>query len=246
MRMFHMSLLLVAISSSAPAHADEVRAAVAANFTAPAKEIAAVFERSSGHKVLLSFGATGQLYAQITQEAPFQIFLSADQRTPEKAVSAGLGVPGTTFTYAVGKLVLFSKDPNLVRGEHTLKSAIFRKLAIANPTTAPYGAAAIEAMKSLRVYDVIAARIVHGQNVSQTFQFIDTGNAEIGFVALSQLVKTKGGSRWIVPENLHSAIRQDVVLLRRGERSDAARQFLAYLKSAPARAVIEKYGYGVE
>lgn len=246
MRMFQLAFLFVAISAIGPTQAEDVRAAVAANFTAPSKEIAVGFEKSTGHKLLLSFGATGQLYAQISQGAPFEILLSADRSTPEKAVSAGLATPGTVFTYAVGKLVLFSKDPNLVRGQATLKAGNFKKMAIANPATAPYGAAAVEVMKALGTYNSIEGRIVYGQNVSQTYQFIDTGNAELGFVALSQLVATKDGSRWLVPEHLHSAIRQDVVLLRRGERSDAARAFLSYLRSGPARAIIEKYGYGVE
>src|SRR5215470_11534538 len=182
-----------------PAAAAEINVAVAANFTEAAKEIAAAFERKTGNKVLLSFGSSGQFYTQITQDAPFQVFLSADQERPEKAVSEGFAVPSTQFTYAVGKLVLWSRDANLVKGESTLKDGAFTKIAIANPVAAPYGTAAIETMKALHVYDALQPKIVQGNSIAQTFQFVDTGNAELGFVALSQVHGVTAGTRWEVP-----------------------------------------------
>ena len=223
----------------------EVKIAVAANFTEPAKEIAAAFEKATGDKPVLSFGATGQFYAQIVQGAPFEILISADKATPAKAVSEGHAVAGTAFTYAIGKLVLYSKASGRALGEATLKEGKFEKVAIANPATAPYGAAAVETMKALGVYDTLQAKIVQGNNIGQTFQFIDTGNAEVGFVALSQVIFAKDGSRWIVPANLYAQIAQDAVLLKTGSGNEAANRFLAYLKGADARAVIEKYGYGI-
>ena len=232
------------VSTGLPANAgQDVKIAVAANFTDPIKEIAASFEKSTADKLLLSFGATGQFYAQITQGAPFDILISADKATPAKAISEGHAVAGTAFTYAVGKLVLFSKTAGLVSGEATLKDAKFAKIAIANPATAPYGAAAVEVMKALGVYDALLPKIVQGQNIAQTFQFVDTANAEVGFIALSQVAFAKDGSRWVVPSNLHAPIAQDAVLLKTGASNEAARNFLAFLKGPEAKAVIEKFGY---
>lgn len=231
--------------ASASARADEVRIAVAANFTEPVREIAPLFEKASGHKLLLSFGATGQFYAQITQAAPFDVLLSADKATVTKLVKEGHAVEGTQFTYAVGRLVLFSKQKGLVEGEQTLKSAGFAKIAVANPETAPYGAAAVEVMKALGVYDALKPKIVQGNNIAQTFQFVDTSNAEVGFVALSQVVLSSEGSRWVVPANLHSPIEQDAALLKQAAAKQAAAAFLAFLKGPEARAIIEKFGYGV-
>lgn len=236
----------VAALASGAARGADTNVAVAANFTEPAKEIARLFESKTGHKAILSFGATGQFYAQITQAAPFQVFLSADQSTAKKLVDDALAVGDSLFTYAVGKIVVFSKDPDLVKGEQTLREATFNKIAIANPETAPYGAAAIEAMKALGVYDKLSGKIVQGSNISQTFQFVDTGNAEIGFVALSQVIARPGGSRWIVPANLYAPIRQDAVLLRDGAGNAAARDFIAFLKGPDAAAVIERFGYATK
>ncbi len=231
---------------AAPAPAVEIHVAVAANFTEPSKEIAQLFERKTGNKAVLSFGATGQFYTQITQAAPFAVFLSADQATPKKLADEGLGVADTLFTYAVGKLVLFSKDAALVKGEQTLRDGKFNKIALADPKTAPYGAAAIETMKALGVYDALAGKIVQGSNINQTFQFVDTGNAELGFVALSQVIKRSDGSRWLVAANLYVPIRQDAVLIKSAAGNEAARAFLAFLKGPEAGAVIEKYGYGTK
>lgn len=223
----------------------EIKVAVAANFTEPAREIGAAFEKATGHKLLLSFGATGQFYAQITQGAPFDILISADRATPAKAISEGHGVIDTAFTYAVGKLVLYSKSLDLTVGDGVLKAGKFNKIAIANPATAPYGAAGLEALKALGVGDVLQPKIVQGNNIAQTFQFIDTGNAEVGFVALSQVIFVKDGSRWLVPPAYYSPIAQDAVLLNVGEKNDAAKAFLGYLRGTEARNIIEKFGYGI-
>jgi len=230
-------------ASAMPAHAADTNVAVAANFTEPAREIARIFQSRTGHKAILSFGATGQFHAQIAQGAPFQVFLSADDTTPKKLAADGLAVAESLFTYAIGRLVLFSRDADLVKGGRTLEEAKFNKLAIANPATAPYGAAAVETMRKLGVYDAMAPRLVQGANISQTFQFVDTGNAELGFVALSQVVGRPGGSRWIVPADLHAPIRQDAVLLGAGAQNEAARAFIAFLKGPEATAIVEKFGY---
>lgn len=237
--------VMVAVMSSTTASAAEVKVAVAANFTEPAKEIAALFETATGHKLVLSFGATGQFFAQIAQGAPFEVFLAADNETPAKAVAEGHAVKDTQFTYAVGRLVLYSPTPGMVTGEQTLKDATFDKIAIANPATAPYGAAAVEVMEKLGVKTALAAKIVQGQNIGQTYQFVKTGNAETGFVSLSQIATVAGGSRWIVPAELHEPILQDAVLLKPGEASEAARALLDFLRSTAARSVIEKFGYAV-
>jgi molybdate transport system substrate-binding protein len=236
--------MLLALSGTA--FAGQTNIAVAANFTEAAKEIAAAFKTKTGHEAVLSFGATGQLYAQITQDAPFQILLSADAERPQKAVDDGLGVADSKFTYAVGRLVLWSKTADLVKGEETLKGGQFSKIAIANPTAAPYGAAAVEAMKKLNVHDTLRPKIVQGNNIAQTQQFIDTGNAELGFIALSQLAGKEDGSRWVVPQTLHAPIKQDAVLLKKGAANEAATGFMAFLKGPEATAIIKKFGYAID
>lgn len=237
--------LALAAGFAGPVSAAQVNIAVAANFTEPVKEIAAAFKQKTGHEAVLSFGASGQFYNQIVQDAPFQIMLSADDERPKKLVADGLGVAESRFTYAIGKLVLWSKSPDVVKGEATLKAGSFAKLSIANPTAAPYGAAAIETLKALGVYDALQTKIVQGNSIAQAFQFIDTGNAELGFVALSQLAGNSGGSRWLVPQNLFTPILQDAVLLKKGVGNDAATAFMTFLKGPESRAVIEKYGYGL-
>ncbi len=225
------------------ASAADINVAVAANFTEPAKEIAAAFKQKTGHTAVLSFGASGPFYSQITQGAPFQVFLSADDARPKKLVEDGLAVSESRFTYAIGKLVLWSKTPNLVNGEATLKNASFAKLSICNPTAAPYGAAAVEAMKSIGVYEAMKPKLVEGASITQAYQFVETGNAELGFVALSQLAGNEAGSRWLVPQELYPPIRQDAVLLKSAADNEAARAFIGFLKGPEARAIIEKYGY---
>jgi len=223
--------------------AAQTNVAVAANFTEAAKEIAAAFKAKTGHEAVLSFGASGQFYTQITQGAPFQVLLSADDARPKKLVEDGLAVSGSNFTYAIGKLVLWSKTPDLVKGEETLKAASFAKLSICNPVAAPYGAAALETMKSLKVLEKLQPKLVEGATITQAYQFVETGNAELGFVALSQLRGPETGSRWLVPQELYTPIRQDAVLLKTGASNEAATGFIAFLKGPEARAIIEKYGY---
>ena len=246
-----LSVILAAVgafilSAASSALAGQTQVAVAANFTAPAKDIAAAFKAKTGDEAVLSFGASGQFYAQIQQGAPYQIFLSADADRPKAAVDAGLAVAESRFTYAIGKLVLWSKSLDLAKGDETLKANAFAKLSIANPKSAPYGAAAIEAMTKLGVYDAIQPKIVQGASIAQAFEFVDTGNAELGFVALSQLSGVTAGSRWLVPQTLYAPIRQDAVLLKTGAADDASKAFLAFLKGPEARAIIEKYGYSLE
>jgi molybdate transport system substrate-binding protein len=241
-----LALAASCLWSSGAAWAASTNVAVAANFTDAAKEIAAAFKAKTGDDAVLSFGASGQFYTQIKQDAPFEILLSADDSRPKKLVEEGLGVADSRFTYAVGKLVLWSKSADVVKGPETLSAGAFAKLAIANPTAAPYGAAAIETLKALKLYDALQSKVVQGENISQTFQFVDTGNAELGFVALSQLAKVSSGSRWLVPQTLYSPILQDAVLLKKGAANTAATAFLAFLKGPEARAIIEKYGYAVD
>jgi len=238
-----VALSLVALSS---AEAADVNIAVAANFTDAVKEIGAAWEKKTGNKAVFSFGATGQLYTQISQGAPFEVFLAADQATVTKAAKEGHAVPSTQYTYAVGKLVLYGKNKDAVNGEQTLKDGKFAKVAIAAPKAAPYGAAAVETMKALGLYEKLQPKIVEGQNITQTYQFVDTGNAEIGFVALSQVVNIKDGSRWLVDAKYYTPIKQDAILTKKGESSAAAKDFLAFLKGPDAKAVKEKYGYAAE
>jgi molybdate transport system substrate-binding protein len=232
---------------SAVTHAGEVLAAVAANFTTPMQKIAAEFEKDTGHKAVLSFGATGALYAQIRNGAPFMLLLAADDRTPARLEKEGSAVAGTRFTYATGRLVLWSAQPSLVddQGEVLAKGG-FGRIAIANPKLAPYGAAAIETLIKLNLLESVRPRFVQGENIGQVFQFVSTGNAPLGFVALSQVMEdgriTKG-SAWVVPASLHSPIRQDAVILAPGKDSAAAAALAAYLRSNKARAIVRGYGY---
>ena len=229
--------------------AEEVQVAVAANFVSTMKDIAAEFEKTSKHSVQITAGSSGKFYAQIKNAAPFEVFLSADDERPKLLEDEGLGVKGSRFTYAVGRLVLWSQDPALVTGQDTLKTAMFKHLAIANPKTAPYGVAAMQAMIKLGVWESLQPRIVMGENLGQTVGFLESGNAELGFLALSQVLdeKLKGkGSRWDVPESLHEPIRQDAVLLTKGENNPAARALMEFLHGPQARVIIERYGYRVE
>jgi molybdate transport system substrate-binding protein len=241
---FVFSTLVAVVLGAAAAHAGEARVAVAANFTDAAKEIGQVFEEKTGHTVAFSFGSTGTLYTQISQDAPFDVFLAADQARPEKAEAEGYAVKGSRFIYATGKIVLYSADAGLVTGAETLKAAQFGKIAIANPATAPYGTAAVEAMKTLGVYGALEGKIVQGNNIAQTYQFVATGNAELGFVALSQVAATDKGSRWVVPDDLYPTIAQDAVLLEKGADNEAAKAFVAFLKGPEALEIKTKYGYG--
>jgi molybdate transport system substrate-binding protein len=237
---------LMALFIAGPALAAETQVAVAANFTEPAKEIAAAFAAATGHRAILSFGSSGQFYAQMAHGAPYEVFLSADAVRPRALVRDGLAVPGTLVTYAVGRLVLFSKTPGLVDGAGAvLKTGRFSKLAIADPAAAPYGVAAIQTLQRLRVYPAVRPKIVQGASITQAYQFVATGAAELGFVAQSQLVYESGGSRWLVPATLHAPIDQQAVLLFTGEKNPAARAFLTFLKSPAAVAIIRRYDYEV-
>lgn len=239
--------LCAALAFSASLQAAEVQVAVAANFTAPMKQIAEDFEKATGHKALLAFGATGNFYAQIQNGAPFEILLSADDKTPAKLAKEGAADASTQFTYAKGKLVLWSADKDMVDTQgDVLKKADFKHIALANPKLAPYGAAAVEVLKSLALYDKLAPKFVTGENIGQTFQFIKSGNAALGFVALSQVTKNNSiteGSAWLVPADLYQPIRQDAIVLKKGKDSAAAKALMEYLKSEGALAVIKSYGY---
>lgn len=238
--------LLIALAIPTLARAAEVQVAVAANFTEPAREIADRFARRTGHRATLSFGSSGQFLTQIANGAPFEVFLSADVERPQKAEAGGLAVAGSRFTYATGRLVLWSRDPKRVDGRgQVLARGGFEKLAIADPKTAPYGLAAVETLQRLGVYDRVRPKVVQGASITQAYQFARTGAAELGFVALSQVVAEKGGSRWLVPANLHTPIDQQAVLLKAAASDPAARAFMTFLKTPEAKAVIRKYGYEV-
>lgn len=238
---------LMVFGLSAPAWADEVQVAVAANFTAPMKVIAADFEKATGHKAELSFGATGKFYAQIRNGAPFDVLLAADDETPAKMEKEGLAVPGSRITYAIGALALWSARPGFVDDKGAvLKKGDFAHIALAAPKLAPYGAAAIETLSKLGLLSALEPKFVQGENIAQTYQFVSTGNAELGFVALSQIYangRLTGGSAWIVPADLHQPIRQDAVILTRGKDNPAAAALFKFLKTRQARKVIRSYGY---
>jgi len=238
-----VSLFLVAFS----VFAGEVQVAVAANFTAPVQAIAKQFEQDTGDKVLASFGATGQFYSQIKNGAPFEVFLAADDERPARLEADGGTVPGSRFTYAVGSLALWSAKADYVddKGE-VLKKNEFNHLAIANPKTAPYGLAATQVMQKLGLTDTLKPKLVEGQSIGQTQQFVASGNAELGFVALSQVYKDgklTAGSAWLVPGDLHDPIKQDAVILTKGKNNPVAAAFVDYLKGPNAAEIIKSYGY---
>lgn len=241
---YALGALLALLAS--PAGAGQTHVAVAANFTEPAREIAALFKQKTGHEAVLIFGASGSFFTQITHGAPFEVFLSADSDRPKAAIDGGFAVADSLFTYAVGKLVLWSRVIDVTDGEAALKAGQFMKLSIANPVAAPYGTAAVETMKALGVYDALKAKIVQGNSIAQAFQFVDTRNAEAGFVALAQLYGVTAGTRWEVPPTLYAPIRQDAVLLKTGADSEASKAFLEFLKGPEARAIIERFGYSLK
>ena len=246
-------LLALAVSLlSALAHAGGVTVAVAANFTAPMQKIAQAFEQDTGHKAQLAFGATGKFYAQIKNGAPFAVLLAADDETPARLEKEGLAVAGTRFTYATGRLALWSKSPNLVddkgevlRGDRLEKLGI-HKIAIADPKLAPYGAAAMEVIHKLGVQASVTLKLVQGESIGQTFQFVNTENAQLGFVALSQISidgRITQGSAWVVPQSMHTPLKQDALLLNAGKGNAAATALLTYLQGERARAIMRAYGY---
>ncbi len=245
-----LALLLCFAVSCDAARAGEVTVAVAANFAVPLERIGAGFTAATGHTLKVSAGATGKFYSQIVAGAPFEVLLAADDETPRKLVAEGYALAGSATTYAIGRLVLWSAQPGLVDEQGAvLGSGAYRHLAIANPKVAPYGAAALDVLKARGLADAVAPRLVTGESIAQAFQFVATGNAELGFVALSQVIGTGPGqpirgSHWLVPPNLHREIRQDAVLLKAGEKNPAAAALMAYLRGAAARDVIRSFGYG--
>jgi len=251
--MFARSLLrwpLLALAAMAGTlHAAEAQVAVAANFAEPVKAVAAVLEKTTGHTLRITVGATGGLYAQIRNGAPFDVMLSADTRTPAQLETDGLAQPNSRFTYATGKLVLWSADPAKVDAQGAvLKGEGFRKLAIANPKTAPYGAAAVDVINQLGLTAALTPKLVQGESIGQTYNFVHTGNAEIGFVAMSQVLdggRLKGGSMWVVPQNLYAPIQQDAVLLKRAANNEAAVALMKLLQSPNIKTLIRSYGYDI-
>lgn len=243
-RLLALLFMLVAARS---VHAAEVQVAVAANFTGPMTVIATEFEKATGHQARIAYGTVGKFYAQIKNGAPFEVLVSADDETPKRLEKDGLALPETRFTYAIGKLMLWSAKPGYVdaKGE-VLRKGQFNKLAIANPKTAVYGAAAVEVLRKLGLLADLEPRFVLGESITQAYQFAATGNAELGFVALSQIYKDgkyAAGSHWVVPAELYPSLRQDAVLLAKGRGNPAAEALLAWLKSDAARKAIRAHGY---
>lgn len=244
-RLFSPVLLALAGAMS-QAQADEVSVAVAANFTAPMQKIAADFEQATGHKVVAAYGASGRFYAQIRNGAPFELLLSADDEIPARLVKENAAVAASRFTYAIGKLVLWSAQPGVVDGQgEVLKKGGFDHIALANPKLAPYGAAAVAVMKTLGAYDALQPKMVTAENIAQAHQYVSSGNALLGFVALSQILKDGKieGSSWLVPARLYPAIRQDAVILDKGKGKPAALALAQYLQDDKAKAVIKSFGY---
>ena len=246
-RLHRLLALTAALAFTTLARADVVQVAVAANFTAPARALAEVFARTTGHEAKLSFGATGAFYTQIKNGAPFDVLLAADDERPARLEKEGDTVAGSRFTYATGQLVLWSAKPGFVDDQGAvLKGGHFGKIAIANPKNAPYGAAAVEAMEKLGLAATLQPKLVTGESIGQTFNFIATGNAELGFVALAQVLdggKLKSGSMWVVPAQYHAPIIQDAVILKRAANNPAAKAWMELLKTPQSKALIRSYGY---
>ncbi|MGZ4958473.1 MAG: molybdate ABC transporter substrate-binding protein [Methylomonas sp.] len=244
---FRSVLLLGLLLASSITMAATTLVAVAANFNKPMTEIAAEFEKATGHTAKLSFGSSGKFVSQIENGAPFEVFLSADESNTLKLEQSGVTVPGSRFVYAEGKLVLWSATPGLVDAQGTvLNSGNFKHLAAADPKLAPYGVAAMDVLASLGLKEKLQPMIVLGENIAQTYQFVSTGNAELGFIALSQVFENgtiTSGSAWIVPANHYAPIKQSAILLKLGAENPAAKALLEFLKSQPALAIIKKYGY---
>jgi molybdate transport system substrate-binding protein len=243
------AVLVFSALTSSPVFAGEVNAAVASNFSAPMKQIAALFQQQSGNTVKLSFGSTGKFYAQIKGGAPFDVFFAADTATPQRLDQEGKTVDGSRFVYALGKLVLWSAQPGFVDDKgRVLRNGSYEKLAIADPKLAPYGMAAKQTLEKLAMWNSIRDKLVMGENITQAYQFVATGNAELGFVALSQVMrdgKISAGSSWLVPPDMYKPIRQSAVLLAGAKDKAAAQAFLDFLKSDKAAAVIRSYGYAL-
>ncbi len=248
---YHLGVCVLLLSPSLSA--GEALIAVAANFTDATRELSQRFTQTTGHKLKISYGSTGKLFAQIKYGAPYDVLLAADQQRPKKAETEGFAVTGTRFTYATGKLALWSQTPNLFTDGVTFlrvcsQQATPPPLAIANPKTAPYGLAAQQVLENLQLWPALEAKLVHGDSIAQTFQFVATGNAQAGLVAISQIRSWSGnkGSVWEIPQNLYTPITQQAVLLKKGAANPTATEFLEFLRSPQARTIILRYGYGLE
>jgi molybdate transport system substrate-binding protein len=246
-------LLLVVMAPwvlASPARSEEITVAVAANFTGAMAQLATAFEADSGHQVKVSYGSSGRLYAQIINGAPFDVFLSADQEKATALVDAGKAEADSRITYAVGRLILWSPDDSIGDiSQHWLATVSIKRLALANPRVAPYGAAAMDVLDNLGLASQYQDRLVMGENISQTYQFVSTGNAQAGFVALSQVFRGGGvqvGTGWIVPESLHAPIRQDAVITHGGMTNPAAKAFVNFLRQDEAKSIIKSFGYGTD
>ena len=245
MKQFLLFLILSCLTVT-PVLAEQALVAVAANFVPPFREIAIEFEKTTSHHLQVAGGSSGNFYSQIKNGAPFDVFFSADMERPKLLEDEGLGVKDSRFTYAIGRIVLWSPNADLIKGEETLRSKKFKRLAIANPKTAPYGVAAMQALQKMELWESVQPQIVMGESLGQTIGFIESGNAQLGFVAVSQILdpKLKGqGSRWDVPTNLHEPIKQDVILLTKGKDNPAAKALLEFIGGPQARKIIEHYGY---
>ncbi|MSR17510.1 MAG: molybdate ABC transporter substrate-binding protein [Methylococcaceae bacterium] len=245
--LFLAGLFLIASLS----YADTTLVVVASDFIKPMTEIAAEFEKATSHTAKLSFGSSGKAFAQIQNDAPFELYFAASEQYPLELEKLGFAVKNSHFTFAIGKLVLWSQTSNFVddKGD-VLKNGTFKNLAIADPSHAPYGIFSVEVMKKLNVFEKIEPLFIQGENIAQTFQFVTTGNAELGFIAFAQVIDTQtgkigSGSGWLVPENLHSPFNQTAVLLKKGENNPATLALIDFIKSPPALAIIKKYGFGL-
>lgn len=244
----HLIIGMIALCFALSVHAAEVRVAVAANFTQTLAQLQTPFEKSTPHRVVIISGATGKLFAQISNAAPFDVFLSADAEAPTRLVQAGLAVASSQFTYARGRLVLWSRQPERVRDAAQALRTITttQRVALANPKHAPYGRAAEQALRALQLWDTVKSRSVLGENVNQALHFAATGNATWALVGLAQVLSLPAeqrGGYWEVPRDLYEPITQDAVLLVRGRDNPAAQEFLAYLRSTAARELIQRAGY---
>lgn len=247
MKAWHLIVPLALAWKTTLAHSAEVQVAVAANFTGPMEKIAPAFEQATGHKAVVAYGTVGKFYAQITNGAPFEVLISSDDETPNRLVKDKLALAESQITYAIGSLVLYSTKEGLVDDKGAiLKKGSFDRLAIANPKVAVYGAAAVQVMNGQGIYVALEPKIVLGENITQAYQFVATGNADLGFVALSQIYKDGAyakGSYWLVPKDLYPPLKQDAILLKRGAQNEAAKALLAYLHSEPAKETIRSFGY---
>lgn len=244
-----LSALVLTAFAQGAAWAAEANVAVAANFAEPIKAIAAVLEKTTGHTLKISTGASGAFVTQIKNGAPFDIFLSADNERPELLEKEGFAQAGTRFTYATGKLVLWSSKVGRADAQgEVLKAADLGKVAFANPKTAPYGAAAVQVMEKMGLTASLAPKLVQGESIGQTFNFVRTGNADVGFVAMSQVLeggKLKDGSMWVIPQSNYGAIQQDAVILKRGANNEAAHALAKLLQSSNIKELIRSYGYDI-